>query len=509
MNRQTVTLFITIIQFTLLCEAGMSTVNEYEDPSEGCTVGVASGRATPDGRPLLWKTRDAEAINNEVYYQTAYPIRYVCVISAGITVNSWMGVNEKGFAIINSASSDLPGGTSGLGNGTIMAYALGHCLTVAEFQHLLDSTNVTGRQTQANFGVIDSTGAAAIFETGGNEYWKFDANDSTQAPAGYILRTNFAVNGGGSTGIQRYQRTCALMANFNAGDSLNYRSILRHQMRDFSDYYSNPFQIPYPFQLISVLPAGYIYTEVSICRNSTVSTAVIHGVLPQESAKLSTMWVILGQPAGSIAVPYWPVGTTPAAANGPATAPLCNCANLIRTELFDQSSYPSYINTYALRDGQGKGIWPGIFSSEDSIFLATDSILQSWRSDTLNVSGMLTYESACADYALAKLQQIHDTLTTILSQNEYQINSNFQLYSNYPNPFNPSTTITFRLPKSSQVTLKILNILGEEVTILISGQLHSGIHSATWDATGFASGVYFYELRTDHDVEMRKMILMK
>ena len=62
-------IYLVIIVLHILSGSGKSDINEYEDPSEGCTVGVASGRATPDGRPLLWKTRDGSAMNNEVYYR--------------------------------------------------------------------------------------------------------------------------------------------------------------------------------------------------------------------------------------------------------------------------------------------------------------------------------------------------------------------------------------------------------------------------------------------------------
>jgi hypothetical protein len=491
-------------------------INEYQDPSEGCTIGVASGRATSDERPLLWKTRDAQAINNEVYFNMAFPIKFLSVISAGQTVYSWMGVNEYGFAIINSASSDLPSGSSGMGNGTLMAYALGTCRSVAEFQHLLDSTNVSGRQTQANFGVIDSTGAAAIYETAGYQYWKFDTCDTLQAPAGYVLRTNFAVNGGGNAGIERYRRTCDLMADFYAGDTLNYRSILRHQMRDFSDYSSAPFQIPYPGQLYPGIPFGYIYTDLSICRTSTVSTAVIHGVLSGEKASLTTLWVILGQPAGAIAVPYWPAGNTPSAANGPSTAPLCDVANLIRSLLFDWPGNPVYINTYRLLDGEDGGLWTYSFMAEDSIMSATDSILQDWRIKTPLVPDILAFENQCADYALNKLQEIYNILLPIEMQEKNLLPENVGLCQNYPNPFNPSTTIKFFLPNAGPVSLKVYNLLGEEVAALLSGHLATGKVSLLpghyqyeWNATGLASGVYIYILQAGDFVQCRKMILLR
>jgi len=83
------------------------------------------------------------------------------------------------------------------------------------------------------------------------------------------------------------------------------------------------------------------------------------------------------------------------------------------------------------------------------------------------------------------------------------------LSQNYPNPFNPSTTIAFDLPKTSEVSLKVLNILGEEVATLISASLLSGSHSVEWDAGNLASGVYLYRLETEGYIETKKMILMK
>ena len=85
----------------------------------------------------------------------------------------------------------------------------------------------------------------------------------------------------------------------------------------------------------------------------------------------------------------------------------------------------------------------------------------------------------------------------------------YELYQNYPNPFNPVTVIKFDLPKTSQVSLKIFNILGEEVTTLVSGQLLSGSYQYEWDASGLASGVYLYRIEAEDFVETRKMILMR
>ncbi len=83
------------------------------------------------------------------------------------------------------------------------------------------------------------------------------------------------------------------------------------------------------------------------------------------------------------------------------------------------------------------------------------------------------------------------------------------LSQNYPNPFNPSTTIEFDLPKTSQVTLKIFNIIGEEVAIIVSDRLTAGSFLYEWDSSGLASGIYLYMLQAGDYVETKKMILLK
>jgi hypothetical protein len=191
---------------------------------DGCTIGVASGLATPDGRPLLWKTRDTDEPDNEARWCVAHPFSYIGVFNAD-GESPWMAVNERGFALLNANSLDLPG-PGNPGNGLFMRRAIAECATVADFQRLLDSTNGGNRRTQAHFAVIDSTGAAALFETGSQQYWKYDAADGS-VPEGYIVRTNFALHGGGSVGYQRYLRSRVIIAALRAADSLKPRGIIR------------------------------------------------------------------------------------------------------------------------------------------------------------------------------------------------------------------------------------------------------------------------------------------
>jgi hypothetical protein len=100
-------------------------------------------------------------------------------------------------------------------------------------------------------------------------------------------------------------------------------------------------------------------------------------------------------------------------------------------------------------------------------------------------------------------------IVSSIERSNSRIPKAFALYQNYPNPFNPLTTIEFDLPKTSEVSLKIFNILGEEVAILVSENLTASSYSYEWDASNLPSGVYLYRLETDEFVETMKMILMK
>jgi len=85
----------------------------------------------------------------------------------------------------------------------------------------------------------------------------------------------------------------------------------------------------------------------------------------------------------------------------------------------------------------------------------------------------------------------------------------YALNQNYPNPFNPVTRILFSIPKSEEVKLSIFNALGEQVETLVSKNLSAGQYEIQWKAAGYASGVYFYQLRAGDFIQRRKMLLLQ
>jgi len=85
----------------------------------------------------------------------------------------------------------------------------------------------------------------------------------------------------------------------------------------------------------------------------------------------------------------------------------------------------------------------------------------------------------------------------------------FELCQNFPNPFNPSTTIRYSVPVAGKVCVKVFNLLGEEVRTLYNGEQNAGVYEVTFDASSLASGTYFYRLTTGESSMTKKMILIK
>ncbi|HSW55544.1 MAG TPA: T9SS type A sorting domain-containing protein [Ignavibacteriaceae bacterium] len=93
--------------------------------------------------------------------------------------------------------------------------------------------------------------------------------------------------------------------------------------------------------------------------------------------------------------------------------------------------------------------------------------------------------------------------------NETIIPAEYKLYQNYPNPFNPVTTIKYDIVKAQDVKLAVYDILGREVVSLVNAQQQPGSYEVNWDASGFASGIYFYTLTSGDFISTKKLILLK
>ena len=127
------------------------------------------------------------------------------------------------------------------------------------------------------------------------------------------------------------------------------------------------------------------------------------------------------------------------------------------------------------------------------------------------------YAALDKDNAIAEIHEDNNKAFNILGlsaitdiMEEYNIvPEEYALYQSYPNPFNPSTTIKYSIPQSDKVSIKVYDILGSEVSVLTNEYKTAGTYSVEFNASQFASGVYFYQIRSGNFVETKKMVLLK
>jgi hypothetical protein len=179
----------------------------------------------------------------------------------------------------------------------------------------------------------------------------------------------------------------------------------------------------------------------------------------------------------------------------------------------------------AMRDGRRERIWWLPYEKENKRKLKTGESISyivdlsqrffelssfSYGSQrTLKVNALLNYYLIPLYGHSVRSDTLSVPFSVINSVEPTALPTKFQLHQNYPNPFNPSTTISYGLPVRSHVTLKIFNVLGQEVAALVSGPLEAGRYLVQWDAKGVASGVYLYRLQAGRLIETKKMMLMR
>lgn len=536
-----------------------------------CTIGIVTASASNDGKARIFKSRDIPSLN-VAHRRTNYPINYIGV---GNTTSIFMGVNEKGFAIVNSLSEDLRPRT--WDNSYTLEYALGHCQTLQQFEALLDSTNITERNTITNYAVMDMFGRVAIYEVAQTSYQKFVTDD-------YLVRTNYSETGGGTNGVNRRVRAERILADLMLEDKLDTKHIMQKLQRDLVNEDNRPYRFPFNryyyssnYQLNK--PFAFIHTEESIARQTNGSACVIEQALRLSNPHYTTMFTALGYPVTSVAVPLMPFVDLPDITT--QSNPLIyNKVTELKQLVVD--GVDNFLNSYLLINDNNTGLWSKSFALEDSIITNHHRNQITWRNITPTNAEIKSYQDSTAlkvynflntfeldneiipDFlehydtgVLSKLSStsfnnptsfrwdfnndgIYDafenfaeyefeedgeylvklridgrggpkTITKIVyaitsaNPNEYNI-SKTQLY---PNPFNPSTNLSFSLKQKSNIKLKIYNIKGQLVWQKQIKGMQSGNHSIPINLKNQSSGLYFCTLSVKNQTITKKMLLVK
>ena len=349
-------------------------------PMYPCTSAVVSGRVTPDGRPLLWKHRDASDLNNRIVHFEAEggKLEFVGLVNGVDTMANevWAGYNTSGFAIMNTASYNLKNDTSSLSDreGVVMKQALGECRTVEDFARLLDSLpRPIG--VEANFGVIDALGGATYFEVNSYEVFRYDVKDS---PDGYLLRTNYSVSGRPNEGYGyiRYDNAARLFSRAASERSITPEWITGICSRSFyhtllgRDFTTDTWVVDQDF----------------IPRRSTSASVVIEGVKSGESPVFTTMWTMLGYPPCSVVLPVWigceyGVPTLLQGSEDSVRSPLCEWSNRLKNKVFslERGSGPHYLHMALLYNPESNGYAQRLLSLEKEIYAESRIVLDEAR----------------------------------------------------------------------------------------------------------------------------------
>lgn len=342
-----------------------------------CTSAVISASATDDGRPLLWKHRDTGSVENKLVFISESGYDFIGIANAKDLESKdiWMGMNEKGFAIMNTASYNINEGvTCNIEpdqEGAFMRQALEICANISDFEALLERSSGE-RGVAANFGVIDADGNAAYYETGFYDYTKFDVNDPEVAPKGYLIRTNFSVTGKGDKG-QGYIRYYATNELFSKQDKISIDFIIKKATRNMdhgalTDNIGN-MKLPKSSNDRTIV-AFQDYTV----RYWSASVLLVQGVLPGEDPKKSMLWPIMGFP---LTAPTTPIFFS-SAKNLPQVistetreAPyLANASLKLKAELFPlpyDDDKENYMDVAKLQNRKKNGYLQLVLQAEDVI----------------------------------------------------------------------------------------------------------------------------------------------
>jgi len=356
---------------------------------QACTSIIISGKATPDGRPIMWKNRDTDSYQNAIKYFDDGKYKSIGLIDADDPAGQavWIGYNSAGFSIMNTASYNLIlKDTINLKDqeGKLMREALKQCATVDEFgMFLKNHSKPLG--VEANFGVIDANGGAAYFEVSNFSFIKLDVNDPALAPMGYMIHTNFSFTGDPNSGSGhiRYKTAEDLFYQAAQQNNLTVRFILQDVSRSLwhsltkTDLKKMCTENPSEQRFVN-------FTDF-IPRYFTSSAVAIQGVKPGENADFTTMWTVLGFPLTSVVMPLWLcMGENQPSVvvlNKNGVAPICDNAIKLKQQLFPINRVygENYLNINALYNVSNTGIMQKLKPIEDQIFDTAIKKLETWR----------------------------------------------------------------------------------------------------------------------------------
>ncbi len=385
--------------------------------SHSCTTFLISGKYTQDGKSLLFKNRDAAENQNALAYFNDGKYPYLGLVDGNHESKTmvWGGYNSKGFAIMNSAAfNNNIGDTSKFidQEGIIMKKALMTCVTLKDFENLLNSLPKPWG-LDANFGVIDAYGGAAFYETGNHDFQKFDANDPTIAPDGLLTRSNFSTRSDVTKGygICRYNTAQAVLQKAVKDKTLTPQFIFNNLSRNLThDITKTDLTKNLPINKQTVDMRFFIDY---IPRNNTTSALVIVGAKDEKHIHETMMWTILGFPLTSIAIPSWLAGNNEELPNlvklqSNNTSQICTAALKMKAECFPltyDKGY-NYIDLSKVINQEKTGYMQQLQIIEKEVFRQTNVFIQELEKGIKNLNDISNFHLQIDNYIRKAYKEI-------------------------------------------------------------------------------------------------------
>ena len=354
-------------------------------PSFACTSVIVSGKATPDGRPLMWKNRDTGSKENHVMHFSAHDgcFSFVALVTSGVKEphSIWIGTNSEGFSIMNTQSYNITSAEDkdkDDDNGGFMRAALERCGSVEAFEKWLSELPKPWN-VSANIGVIDARGGAAYYEINHTEFFKYDVNET---PEGWIVRTNYSFNGRPVTegrGAVRYMEAEKQMkAAFEYTPEFIFDKLARNWANPLLgfDYRSPEYKNEWALEFDT------------ITRYNTTCSVVVQGVKPDENPSLTTMWTIVGYPGTTVCVPVWECAGQEGLpkslrAGEDGYSPLSHYGYILKNNVYcfdldDAEINQRYFKWSLLSNEDGSGYLQMVQALEPEILYGYKTALQKW-----------------------------------------------------------------------------------------------------------------------------------
>ncbi|MEE9553385.1 MAG: hypothetical protein V3W18_03720, partial [candidate division Zixibacteria bacterium] len=396
----------------------------------------------------------------------------------------------------------------------LMRIALETCSTLEDFEALLDSTDITGRESCWNFAIFDTDSRCALYECANYFYTKFTPDDSDRQRGGYIIRANYSLSGGNIfEGRDRFKQAVTITENRLPEGPIDVNFVLKELARDLRNVFDDPYPLPY-YGCQEEGPPGYISNfRITISNYYTTSATVIRGAAPGEDRSLATTFAMLGSPSISVAYPLWvKSGTVPVFLSHPDGAPMYNYCLERKNRLYDLDDLIFHLNSKGLADDNGGGIYSYTFPLENWGISETDSLLISWwvlppQSTEVAMEQLRIANAIFTGFQLETAEYLPDRKSVGNHPTDNLV------ISNCPNPFNSSTRISISGHESGYpITLRVFDTLGRLVREIDGTSFVNDMF--VWEGrdnsgSDVSSGVYYYLIESGANSRLEKMLYLK